>query len=70
MRATSLDCPVFEIHYIARNACSPTQSASNIPYALILTIEAPKCETLYTDILKSFPVLTIIEPQVTLPVRI
>ena len=70
MSAKSLNCPVFEIHHIARDACSPTQNAGNIPYALILTIEAPKCTTLYTDILKSFPVLTIIEPQVNLPVRI
>ncbi|TQV64422.1 MAG: S8 family peptidase [Halothiobacillaceae bacterium] len=71
MRGSSLDNPVFDIHYNAREAGSPTTSAEKIRYALIITVEAPKHTDLYNDILRAYAkTLLPIQPKVTLPVRV
>lgn len=71
MRGSSLDNPVFDIHYNAREAGGPTTSAEKIRYALIITVEAPKHADLYNDILRAFAkTLVPIQPKVTLPVRV
>lgn len=71
MRGTSLDNPVFDIHYNAREAGAPTASAEKIRYALIITVEAPRHADLYNDILRAYAKMLVpIQPKVTLPVRV
>ena len=71
MLGSSLDNPVFDIHYNAREACGPTTNAEKIRYALIITVEAPKHADLYNEILRAYAKTLIpIQPKVTLPVRV
>lgn len=71
MRGSSLDNPVFDIHYNAREAGARASSAEKIRYALIITLEAPKHVDLYNDILRAYAkTLVPIQPQVSLPIRI
>ncbi|WP_186192856.1 S8 family peptidase [Burkholderia gladioli] len=71
MRGTSLDNPVFDIHYNAREAGAPTTSAEKIRYALIIAVEAPKHADLYNDILRAYAKMLVpIQPKVTLPIRV
>jgi hypothetical protein len=71
MRGSSLDNPVFDIHYNAREAGGPTTGAEKIRYALIITVEAPKHADLYNDILRAYAkILAPIQPKVTLPIRV
>lgn len=72
MRGTSLNKPVFDIHYNARQGGAGVKNnkADKIKYALILTITANKHPDLYNDILRSYnQILAPIQPQVGLPVR-
>lgn len=71
MRGSSLDNPVFDIHYNAREAGGLTTNAEKIRYALILTVEAPKHADLYNDILRTYSkMLMAIQPKVSLPIRV
>lgn len=71
MLATSLENPAFDIHYNAREGGASTRNADVIPYALILTVTAPKCPDIYNDILRAYnQTLIQIQPKVVLPVRI
>jgi Subtilase family len=71
MRGSSLDNPVFDIHYNAREAGGRATGAEKIRYALIISVEAPKHADLYNDILRAYAkTLVPIQPQVSLPIRI
>ena len=71
MRGSSLDNPVFDIHYNAREAGGPTTNAEKIRYALIITVEAPKHADIYNEILRAYAkTLVPIQPKVTLPIRL
>jgi hypothetical protein len=71
MRGSSLQDPVFDIHYNARDGGAATTGAEKIRYALIITIEAPRHAELYNDILRAYQnVLVPIQPQVSIPIRI
>ncbi|MGQ3054123.1 MAG: S8 family peptidase [Roseateles sp.] len=71
MRGSSLDNPVFDIHYNAREAGGRAVGAEKIRYALIISVEAPKHADLYNDILRAYAkTLVPIQPQVSLPIRI
>ena len=71
MRGSSLDNPVFDIHYNAREAGGRAVGAEKIRYALIISVEAPKHADLYSDILRAYAkTLVPIQPQVSLPIRI
>ncbi len=71
MRGTSLEKPVFDIHYNAREAGGRAARAKTIRYALIITVEAPKHADLYNDILRTYAqILVPIQPQVSLPIRV
>lgn len=71
MRGSSLDNPVFDIHYNARQAGAKAKSPEMIRYALIITVEAPKHADLYNDILRAYArTLVPIQPQVSLPIRV
>ncbi|WP_311790630.1 MULTISPECIES: S8 family peptidase [Pantoea] len=72
MRGSSLNKPVFDIHYNARQGGGAIQNnkADKIKYALILTITANKHPDLYNDILRSYnQILAPIQPQATVPIR-
>jgi hypothetical protein len=71
MRGTSLNDPVFDIHYNAREGGGKANNAEKIRYALVITIKAPKHADLYNDILRAYSnILTPIQPQVSLPIRV
>lgn len=45
--------------------------AEKIRYALIISVEAPKHENLYNDILRAYQnILVPLQPQVSIPIRI
>ena len=67
---TTLNNPVFDIHYIAREAGADTRRGQPLAYALILSIEAQNHPNLFNEILQSYPVLSQIQPQVSLPIRV
>ncbi|MBK4727198.1 MULTISPECIES: S8 family peptidase [Erwiniaceae] len=72
MRGSSLNKPVFDIHYNARQGGAAIQGnkADKIKYALILTITAKNHPDLYNEILRSYnQILAPIQPQATVPVR-
>jgi hypothetical protein len=71
MLGKSLNNPAFDIHYNARDGGGTASGAEKIRYALVITVEAPKHADLYNDILRAYAsILTPIQPQVSLPVRI
>jgi hypothetical protein len=70
MRGSTLRDPVFDIHYIAREGAGPTSRARPIPYALVVTIEAPKHADLFSTILADHRVLAAIEPEISLPIHV
>lgn len=71
MLGSSLESPVFDIHYNAREAGAATTKADKIKYALVITVEAPKHADLYNEILQSYQsILMPIQPQVALPIRL
>lgn len=69
-RGSSLDAPVFDIHYNARTAGGTAKQPPKIPYALVLTVKAARHPDLYNDILRSYAThLVPIRPKVVVPVR-
>ncbi|AKH38212.1 MULTISPECIES: S8 family peptidase [Nitrosomonas] len=71
MRGSSLNNPVFDIHYNARESGGKASRAEKIRYALIITIEAQKHTDLYNEILRAYAkILVPIQPQVSLPIRV
>ena len=71
MFASSLESPAFDIHYNAREGGASTRNADVIPYALILTVTAPKCPDIYNDILRAYnQMLVQIQPKISLPIII
>ena len=71
MNGPTLNQPVFDIHYNAREGGASTSGAEKIRYALIITVKAPKHTDLFNDILRTYAkTLVPIQPQVTLPLRL
>jgi hypothetical protein len=69
MYGTKLNSPVFDIHYNARERGGKSSATEGLPYALVLTLEAPKHVNLYQDILDTYPgILAAIEPTVEISV--
>lgn len=70
IRASGLINPAFDIHYNAREGGASTRNADEIPYALILTIHAPKCPDIYNDILRAYnKTLVQIQPKVAISIN-
>ena len=69
-RETSLKNSVFDIHYNARDGGEAKAGAELIPYALVVTVRAPKHPKLYEDILAAHALLKAIEPKVSLPISV
>ncbi len=68
-RGSSLLRPVFDIHYNARDAGAPAARAASIPYALVVTVTAPKVSNVHQAILDAHKVLQVIEPKVVVPIE-
>lgn len=70
LRASGLRNPVLDVHYNARAGGRNTKSADKIPYALVITISAPKTRNLYDKILQRYrTILEPLRPAVEIPVR-
>jgi len=70
MLGKTLDMPVFDIHYNAREAGAKPVGADKIRYALIITVEAPKHADLYNDILRAYAnILMPIQPEASIPIQ-
>lgn len=68
--ADSLLEPTFDIHYNARAGGAATSRGKNIPYALVVTVSAPKVINIHAGILAAHKLLTVLEPQVAIPIRV
>lgn len=71
MRASSLLRPCFDIYYHRRDAGTSPASQSPIPYALVVTLSAPKVADLYNRVVRAHAgVLVPIQPRIHIPVRV
>ncbi|AJW63035.1 Subtilase family protein [Elizabethkingia miricola] len=71
MRGTSLNEPVFDIHYNARSEGHSDTKFQELNYALIITVEAPKVPDLYDRIVRRYATqLEQIQPIIDIPLRI
>lgn len=70
MLGKSFNDPVFDIHYIARQDAGPTSRARPIAYALVVTLEAPRHQDLFSSILAEYNSLVAIQPEVALPIPV
>ena len=69
-RANSLSEPVFDIHYNARAEGRNNQSAERIPYALVISIDAPRHEDLYERVRQRYrTILRPIRPVIQIPIQ-
>lgn len=70
MRGSSLDTPIFDIHYQARDKGGNPANAQKIRYALILSLEAKNHPDLHSKILENYiNTLTTIEPTISIPIH-
>lgn len=69
--ADSLHNPVFDIHYNARQAGQKSSGpVDKIPYALVVSISAPKTTGLYDKIFAQFKThLEPLKPKIAIPIR-
>jgi len=66
---SSLKDPVFDIHYNARAGGALTNAAKKIPYALVVTVSAPKVPDIYNKIVRRYA--TLLQPlRPVLPIQI
>ena len=65
-----LKAPVFDIHYIPREAGRDPGGASlPMPYGMIISVEAPNMPNLYSGVLKKYPKLRPLQPRIKVPIR-
>jgi hypothetical protein len=66
----TLNNPVFDIHYHARSAGGHAQSPSRIPYALVVSVAAPKMPDIYNQLLQKYRTkLEVLRPVIEIPIR-
>ena len=53
-RGSGLNGPVFDIHYNARAEGQNDRSSNKIPYALVITVEAPSTKDLYDQVVRRY----------------
>lgn len=69
MYGKGLKNPTFNIHYNARDCGNTTNSGIDIPYALVITVSAPKCANLYNKIVNRYRThLEILKPVIQIPI--
>ncbi|MBV9140743.1 MAG: hypothetical protein JO115_07480 [Pseudonocardiales bacterium] len=70
MRASSLQEPVFDIHYNARISGRQNLSADKVRYALVITVDAPREGDLYDRVVRSYAgQLEALTPVIEIPVK-
>jgi len=70
LRSSSLSSPAFDIHYNARAGGRNATSASNIPYALVITVHAPRTKDLYSKVVQRYrTILEPLQPTIRIPIR-
>jgi hypothetical protein len=70
MRGSSLNNPVFDIHYNAREAGGPTHAANKIRYSLIVTVSSPRTPDLYNRVVRAYRTqLQPLTPVIQIPIR-
>lgn len=71
MMGASLQAPVFDLHYNAREAGHGGRSFPRVPYAAVLSVEAPREPDLYNQVLRSYAgQLQALTPVVDVPLRV
>jgi len=71
LRGSTLKSPVFDIHYNAREGGGTTTQGPPIKYALVITIEAPRHASLYSDVLQAYSdILVPIQSEIDVPLRV
>jgi Subtilase family len=70
IRGSSLQNPVFDIHYNAREGGGKASIPPKIPYALVVSVIAPKTPDLYNKIVRRYVnILRPLQPVITIPIR-
>jgi hypothetical protein len=70
LRGTSLNDPVFDIHYNARMEGHNDGRPQEIEYALVVTVEAPKVTDLYDTVVRRYATkLEQLTPVIDIPLR-
>lgn len=70
-RGSSLHEPVFDIHYNAREGGAKSRTTDRIPYALVITVKAPKVTDLYNQIVRRYRgTLEALQPVLEIPIRV
>ena len=69
-RGSSLKESVFDVHYNARDSGAPLTGNERIPYALVITVHAPRHADLYQQILDAHADLQALVPAASLPLSI
>lgn len=67
-RASGLNAPVFDIHYLSRDEGHADHHTTKIKYALVITVEAPRHPDLYDLVIRKYR--NILEPMVPIQVPI
>ena len=69
-RGSSLQNPMFDIHYNARESSAPAETSDKIPYALVITVRSARTRDLYDRIVRRYPnQIRPLVPVVQIPVR-
>ena len=69
-RASSLNGPVFDIHYNARSEGHGDATPRQIRYALVITVEAPQVKDLYDRVVRAYRAkLQPLNPVIEIPIR-
>jgi hypothetical protein len=70
IEASKLDKPVFDIHYNSRSRGRASTRSKNIPYALIVTVDAPEVPDLYDGVVRRYrSILEALTPTIQIPIR-
>lgn len=70
VRASSLDKPCFDIYYHHRLGGMAPAEQPELPYALIVTVRAPKVSDLYNRVVRAHAhVLEALKPVIRVPIR-
>lgn len=71
MRGSSLQAPVFDLHYNAREAGHGGRAFPRVPYAAVLSVDAPREPDLYNQVLRTYAgQLQALTPVVDVPLRV
>lgn len=70
-QGSSLDEPIFDIHYNARAEGHNDTRIQELDYALVVTVEAPKVKDLYDQVVRRYATqLEQLQPIIDIPIRI